>query len=88
MTLNPQDATDLAKQIAPMLAGKHPAIHGAALADLLAMWVAGHPPQVRDEMLLMHIEKVNDLVLVNAKVIDRAMRKSRKSRATMTIAET
>jgi hypothetical protein len=42
--------------IKPLIAG--PAIQGAALAELLALFVAGHHPAVRDEILFLHISAV------------------------------
>jgi hypothetical protein len=64
-------------QIRPLLAG-HPApIVGAVLADLLAIWLAGHhvagdsdaTRKTRAELLAMHCGMVRELVPVNAKII-------------------
>jgi hypothetical protein len=67
----------LVDQIRPLLAG-HPApIVGATLADLLAIWLAGHhvpgdtdkTRKMRAELLAMHCSEVRQLVPVNAKMI-------------------
>lgn len=58
---------DLRKAMARLLAGKPAMVQGAALADLLATWIAGHHPDLRDEVLALHLEYVNWLVEVNAK---------------------
>jgi hypothetical protein len=48
--------------IKPLLAGHDPGIQGAALAELLALFVAGHPPALRDEILGMHVNAARELV--------------------------
>lgn len=53
------------KKIKPFLAGKAPDIQGAILADLLALWLAGHPPFIREEMLAHHMHMVRALAEVN-----------------------
>jgi hypothetical protein len=50
--------------IKPLLAGQEPAIQGAALAELLAIFLAGHHPAAREEIRAMHISAVRDLVPV------------------------
>ena len=59
----------LVEEIKPILAGKHPALQGAVLADCLAIWLASQPKDARDDLLKMHIEKVAELVPVNAKIL-------------------
>lgn len=42
----------IVEQIKPMLAGLHPAIQGAVIADLVAIWISGYQPEsVRQEIL-------------------------------------
>lgn len=53
----------------PVLGGHHPANQGAALADLLATWLAGHPPAFRDELLAFHLKAVRQLTLINAEAL-------------------
>jgi hemerythrin len=68
-------AQELVEAIKPILAGEAPHIQGAALADLLAMWLAGHvavgDPEasqaMRETLLTAHIEAVRDLVPVEYK---------------------
>jgi hemerythrin len=65
-------AQELVAAIKPILAGEKPSIQGAALADLLAMWLAGHvavgdpkaSEAIRETMLATHIEAVRGLVRV------------------------
>jgi hypothetical protein len=53
----------LVNEIRPLLAGKGPAVQGAVLADLLAMFIAGHrDAELRDEILQLHIEAVRHLI--------------------------
>ena len=61
----------------PLLAGKHPEIQGAALADLTAIWLAGHvhpgDPEMtaglRESLLELHITAIRKLIPVNAKAM-------------------
>lgn len=66
-------AIQIAQQMHPLLAGYPPEVQGAALADLLATWLAGHQgpdaEQLREELLAQHIEAVRQLVPVNEKMI-------------------
>ena len=58
--------------IRPHLAGLHHGIQGAVLADLLAGWLARlyrGGPHVIEGLLDMHIEKVNERVPANIKII-------------------
>jgi hypothetical protein len=53
--------------IKPLLAGHSPAMQGAVLADLLAIWLAGHhaggeTAAMRERLLAMHIGTVRALV--------------------------
>jgi hypothetical protein len=69
-----EEAVRLAKQAGAFLAGRGPAMQGAILADLLAMWLAGHPAEVRESILDLHLEAVRLLVPVN-----EAMLRDRRS---------
>lgn len=67
-----KEADSLARRIMPFFAGRDPAVIGAALADLTAIWLAAHvcPDQqttdeLRTELLHAHIEKVWELVEPN-----------------------
>jgi hypothetical protein len=55
---------ELVDKIKPFLTGHDPSIQGAALAELLALWLAGHHPDLRHEMLDLHIDTVRELVPV------------------------
>jgi len=58
--------TDLVQQtvetIQPLLAVRSPEIQGAALADLLAIYIAGHSPEQRLKLMCLHIETLSKLV--------------------------
>ena len=60
-----EEAVGIAARCHPLLAGHHPAIQGAALADLLATWLAGHDADLREAMLDAHIHIVRELVPIN-----------------------
>ena len=59
----------LAQSIKPLLAGKGPEAQGAALADLVATWLAGHHPDLRQEIFREWQDAVSRLVPVNEKII-------------------
>lgn len=66
---NPSDVDEVVLLIKPILAGRHPAVIGAALADLLAILLAGHrggdAEVLREHILAQHIEHVRMLIPVN-----------------------
>ena len=67
----------LIELLKPRLAGHPPELQGAALADLLATWLAGHviagdrdtTLHLRAELLANHIAAVTALVPINAKIL-------------------
>jgi hypothetical protein len=70
------EAMALVKKIRPLLAGKDPSVQGAVLADLLAMWLAGHvqlgdpeaTKRIREQALETHIVGVKTLIDINYKM--------------------
>jgi len=58
------EALDLAKEIEPILKDHGPDVVGAALSQLTAIWVAGHPERVRAGLIEMHIVGVREMVEV------------------------
>jgi hypothetical protein len=59
-----REASSISAQIEPLLHGRGPELQGAVLADLLAMFIAGHHPGLREEILQMHIGAVRGLIPV------------------------
>lgn len=45
------ESLELAKSIHPLLAGHDRRVQGAAIADVLALYLAGHHPSMHDEIL-------------------------------------
>jgi hypothetical protein len=45
-----------------LLARKHPGVQGAALAELLALWLLGYDAEEREEQLANHIRDVRELI--------------------------
>lgn len=70
-----KEMKDVSNQIKPILAGHPPEIQAAVLADLMAMWLAGHqgPPdeieEFRNKILDAHITLIRRLVPINEKMI-------------------
>lgn len=63
--------------IRPELAGEPPNVQGAVLADILAIWLAGHivpgdkkaTDALREDMLKTHLKQVRQLVELSHKII-------------------
>lgn len=83
-------AARLVELICPILAGHPPEVQSAVLADLLAMWIAGHftprtnedewvndqlLAEMRDDLLVEHVKLVRDLVKPNQEMILEQMRR-------------
>jgi hypothetical protein len=73
----PEQVVPIVESIRPLLAGKPPELQGAVLADLLAIWLAGHhvaddedaTRTMRAELLAAHCRAVRQLTSINAKII-------------------
>ena len=58
-----QQVQQLSERLKAELAGKPAPIQGAALADMLAIWLGGHhPAEVREDLLRNHIAAVRALL--------------------------
>lgn len=67
-------SADLVEAIKPMLAGRDPEVVGAALGQLVAILVAGHHPELRDETMKLVIDMARDLVPVEIEIMIEAGR--------------
>src|SRR5689334_20344016 len=56
------------ERIGVILSGRGPLFQAGVLAELLATFIACHPPDLREETLTRHIEAVRDLVPVIEKI--------------------
>jgi hypothetical protein len=56
------EALRLSETIRPMLADVAPEIQGAALADLVSVFIAGHAPALREEAFKLFSDAVIGLV--------------------------
>lgn len=63
------DVIALVEAIRPLMAGKHPSVQGAALAELLSLWLAGHPKEMREALWRAHNDRVSELIPVNAALL-------------------
>jgi cell division FtsZ-interacting protein ZapD len=67
----------LCRQIAPVLAGQHPAEIGSCLADLLATFIISHhPAEVRERLLEDTIALVRQLMPVNEQLTREFVRRT------------
>ena len=62
---DPTLVTEIVERIRPILGGHHAAVQGAVVADLLAIWLAGHQADLREALLDKHIDTVRELVPAN-----------------------
>jgi hypothetical protein len=62
---DPKVVAEIVERIRPLLGGHHPAVQSSVIADLLAMWLAGHEHDIREALLDSHIGLVRELVPVN-----------------------
>ena len=71
------EVLEIVAPIKALLAGKPPEIQGAVLAELLAVWLAGHhvagdaeaTRKVRADLLAAHCHAVRLLTRTNAKIL-------------------
>jgi hypothetical protein len=69
----PEDVQVLVNMISVILHGEPPEAQGGALADLVAMFFAGHHPAMRDQAMLDWLAAVRDLVPINEKMLFKRM---------------
>jgi uncharacterized protein (DUF608 family) len=78
------ETTELLNLMAAALKGHHPYIQGTVLADLLAMFLAGHyladnpeeTDKMREALLTAHIAQVRRLIPRNEKLIIEGLSKT------------
>jgi len=59
-----ESAQDVVARVKPLFAGRHAQAQGAALAELTALFLAGHHPALREEIKRLHFEYVEKLIPV------------------------
>jgi len=63
----------IVERIKPILAGHDSAVQGAVLAELWSIWLAGHPREVREDLIELHLTFVRKLTEVNAKILRKGI---------------
>jgi hypothetical protein len=77
-----QAAIELADKVAPILfKDQRSGVSGAALAQLLAVWLVAHPEEGRTELLLMHMTSVMRMVPVVEATLEEGRNGQGKSQA-------
>lgn len=72
-----QQVVEIVDRVKPLLAGREPEVQGAALAQCLAIWLAGHhvagdenaTRKIRAELLAEHCFAVRHFTSINAKIM-------------------
>ncbi len=57
----------LSKLMQPHLHGHEPGVQGAALADLVSIYIAGHHPEIREAVFDQWIKSTRSLIEASAK---------------------
>jgi hypothetical protein len=65
MMPTPHEVDELVDRIRLLLRGQGPDLQGAALADLVAMFFAGHHPAMREEMIGHWTDAMRGLIPIN-----------------------
>jgi hypothetical protein len=55
-------ARAIVDSIKPLLTGHGPGVQGAALMELLALFIAGHAPDDRERLLTLHVQQVRAML--------------------------
>lgn len=58
----------IVEAIKPHLAGHPVDLQGAVIADLMAIWLAGQPPEWREDAIEFHVDLVRQLIPVEEKI--------------------
>jgi hypothetical protein len=64
-----REVRDLVTQLKEHLRGKGPLLQGAALADVISMYFAGHHPAMREETINEWIKTMRDLIPLNEEAL-------------------
>lgn len=67
--LDPRRALALADRIKPLLEGEDPGIIGAALIEVVSMFVVSHAPQIREEAFDHFIATVREMIPVHHRIM-------------------
>jgi hypothetical protein len=60
------ETTDrIIEQIRPLLAGYNPTTQGAVIAELFAIWLGGHRPEIRQDMLKHTVDMAIDMITLH-----------------------
>jgi hypothetical protein len=57
-----EDAMELMRQLSKLLHGRDTDLQAVVLADLVALWLVGHHPSLRDESKGLWLDLLDDLV--------------------------
>lgn len=71
MTEHPgKKITDIVDKMRPHLADLSAGEQGAALAELTAIWIAGHPEPIRTKLVVAHLKATCNSVELHAAIND------------------
>jgi hypothetical protein len=57
-----RQSDEIVERIRPMLAGKAPPLQGIIVAELTALFIAGHHPDLREQLIKVQDATVRELV--------------------------
>jgi hypothetical protein len=56
-----QESDEIVARIRPLLAGRLPFVQGLVVAELQAIWLAGHPADLEESLITEHLKAVREL---------------------------
>lgn len=59
------DVEELVEELKVVLRGRAPLLVGAALADVVAMYFAGHNPEIREQAFTIWVETMRKMIATN-----------------------
>lgn len=72
-----READEIVERIRPLLAGRHPAVQGVALSELVATFIAGHViPSYREHITDLHFRTVAEMLPALIEDIERKRRRN------------
>ena len=57
-----REAEAIVDEVRNWFRGHHPAVQGMALAELTAIWLSGHPLEVREDLMALQCAGIRELV--------------------------
>lgn len=64
-----REVARVVERIRPLLAGRPPEVQGGVVADLLSIFIAGHHPALRHEVMQQTVDCARELINANEQIL-------------------